>query len=62
MRMTESVENVPVLVVIGVREDGRRLVLGFQARNKESASTWREFFEDIKKRGLNGIALEKKPN
>ncbi len=33
-------------------EDGRRLVLGFQAGNKESASTWREFFKDLKRRGL----------
>jgi putative transposase len=54
MRVTDSVENVPVLVVIGVREDGQRLVLGFQAGNKESASTWREFFKDLKRRGLRG--------
>lgn len=52
MRVTDSVENVPVLVVIGVREDGGRLVLGFQAGNKESASTWREFFKDLKRREL----------
>ena len=52
MRVTDSVENVPVLVVIGVREDGRRLVLGFQAGDKESTSTWREFFKDLKRRGL----------
>lgn len=52
MRVTDSVENVPVLVVIGVREDGRRLVLGFQAGSKECASTWREFFKDLKSRGL----------
>ncbi len=52
MRVTDSVENVPVFVVIGVREDGRRLVLGFQAGSKESTSTWREFFKDLKRRGL----------
>jgi len=52
MRVTDSVENVPVLVVIGVREDGQRRVLGFQAGSKESASTWREFFKDLKRRGL----------
>lgn len=52
MRVSDSVENVPVLVVIGVREDGQRLVLGFQAGSKESASTWREFFKDLKRRGL----------
>jgi len=52
MRVSNSVENVPVLVVIGVREDGGRLVLGFQAGDKESATTWREFFKDLKRRGL----------
>lgn len=58
MRVTDSVENVPVLVVIGVREDGRRLVLGFQAGSKESASTWREFFKDLKRRGLRSELVE----
>jgi len=43
MRVAGSVENVPVLVAIGVRESGQRLVLGLQAGDKESASSWREF-------------------
>ena len=46
-----SVEKVPVLVVIGVREDCIRTVLGLQAGDKESASNWREFFKDLKRRG-----------
>jgi putative transposase len=28
-------------------------VLGLQAGDKESASNWREFFKDLKKRGLD---------
>jgi putative transposase len=54
MRIDGSVEKVPVLVAIGVTEAGQRRVLGFQAGDKESASTWREFFKDLKRRGLNG--------
>jgi putative transposase len=54
MRIDGSVEKVPVLVAIGVTETGRKLVLGFQAGDKESASNWREFFKDLKTRGLNG--------
>jgi len=42
MRASRSVETVPVLVAIGVREDGTRLVLGLQAGDKESAANWRE--------------------
>jgi putative transposase len=54
MRIDGSVEKVPVLVAIGVTEAGQRRVLGFQAGDKESAPTWREFFKDLKRRGLNG--------
>ncbi|OPY68895.1 MAG: Transposase, Mutator family [Syntrophorhabdaceae bacterium PtaU1.Bin034] len=54
MRIAKSIEPVPILVVIGVREDGAKLVLGLQAGDKESATTWRQFFKDLKKRGLDG--------
>jgi len=43
-----------VLVAIGVTESGHRMVLGLQAGNNESASSCREFFEDLKRRGLDG--------
>jgi putative transposase len=43
-----------VLVAIGVTDTGHKLVLGFQAGDKESATSWREFFRDLKTRGLNG--------
>ena len=54
MRIDGSIETVPVLVAIGVTEAGHKIVLGLQAGDKESASNWREFFKDLKKRGLNG--------
>ncbi len=53
MRLTDSIEKVPVLVAIGVMENGSRLVLGLQAGDKESAGSWREFFRDLKARGLD---------
>ena len=54
MRIDDGIEGVPVLVVIGVTESGHKLVLGLQAGDKESASSWRELFKDLKARGLNG--------
>jgi putative transposase len=57
MRVGDSIELVPVLVVIGVREDGTRLVLGLQSGDKESSTTWRQFFKDLKKRGLEGSSV-----
>jgi putative transposase len=54
MRIQRRVEIVPVLVAIGVTEKGQKLVVGMQAGDKESAASWREFFRDLKMRGLDG--------
>jgi putative transposase len=54
MRMGDSIENIPVLVAIGVTESGARMVLGMQIGDKESAPTWRQYFKDLKGRGLDG--------
>jgi len=54
MRITDGIRLVPVLVAIGVREDGTKLVLSLQGGDKESAATWREFFKDLKTRGIDG--------
>jgi len=54
MRIRRKIESVPVLVAIGVTERGHKIVLGLQAGDKESAPTWREFFKDLKGRGLDG--------
>jgi putative transposase len=57
MRIDGTIERVAVLVAIGVTESGHRMVLGLQAGDKESASNWREFFKDLKRRGLNGSSV-----
>ena len=57
MRVDGSIEQVPVLVAIGVTTEGRRVVLGLQAGDKESASSWREFFKDLKRRGLSNTLV-----
>ena len=53
MRIDGSIEKVPVLVAIGVTEGGHRSVLGLQSGDKESATSWREMFKDLKSRGLD---------
>jgi len=57
MRIDGSVERVPVLVAIGVTESGHRVVLGLQAGDKESARIWRQFFKDLKRRGLDATMV-----
>lgn len=58
MRIDGSIEKVPVLVIIGVREDNTRLVLLIQSGDKESATAWRESFKDLKARGLDGSLVQ----
>ena len=53
MRIGKKIERVPILAVVGIREDGTRLVLGLQSGDKESAANWREFFKDLKRRCLD---------
>jgi len=58
MRISDSVEKTPVLAAIGVTKDGYKTVLSIQRGDKESAGNWREFFKDLKKRGLDGNRME----
>ena len=58
MRVGGTVENVPILVAIGVTEEGTKLVLGLQGGDKESATAWREFFKDLKQRGLDAFSVK----
>lgn len=59
MRTGKNVEAVPVLAAIGgATDDGTKLVVGLQSGDKESATTWREFFRDLKSRGLDGSLVK----
>ncbi len=52
MRVGHQVEIIPVLVIIGVTFENRKVFLTIQQGDKESATTWREVFKDLKARGL----------
>jgi putative transposase len=53
MRQGRHIEKTPMLIVIGVTQEKRRIFLTIQRGDKESASTWREIFKDLKQaRGL----------
>ena len=50
-------ENVAVLVVIAVNEDGFREVLGAAEGMKEDKASWVSFFQWLRGRGLDGVKL-----
>jgi putative transposase len=46
-----------VLVALGVTPDGRRRVLGVSVSRSEAQTHWRQFFDDLQRRGLSGVEL-----
>lgn len=58
MRVDSKISKVNILAAIGVTSKKERLVLGLQAGDKECAGNWREFFKDLKRRGLDGSQVK----
>lgn len=52
-----EIQNVSVLVTIGVIQDGCRESLGASEGMTEDRESWRSFFVWLKERGLTGIRL-----
>jgi len=46
-----------LLTVAGIREDGYREILGLKLAESEGEDFWLELFEELKKRGLEGVEL-----
>jgi transposase-like protein len=56
-RVEGRVVTLGVLVVAGVRDDGRREVLAVEEADTESEATYHELFKRLKARGLRGVEL-----
>ncbi len=52
-----EVQNVSILVAIGVNEDGCREIIGAAEGMKEDKESWKSFFVWLKERGLTGVRL-----
>ena len=52
-----EIQNVSILVAIGVNEEGNRDILGAAEGMKEDKESWRSFFTCLKERGLTGVRL-----
>jgi transposase-like protein len=48
----------PVLVVLGIRPDGKKEIIDFRMAPGESALAWEAFFNDLYRRGLKGEGVE----
>lgn len=52
-----EIQNVSVLVAIGVNSEGYREIIGAAEGMKEDKASWKEFFVWLKQRGLSGVQL-----
>ncbi len=57
VRVDGRVVSQGVLVVAGVRDDGRREVVAVEVADTESEATYQELFRRLKARGLRGVTL-----
>ena len=57
VRLARRVVKVPVQVVLGVREDGQKVLLSLQIAGSESTVSWRSVVDDLAGRGLAAPVL-----
>ncbi|RLC33569.1 MAG: IS256 family transposase [Deltaproteobacteria bacterium] len=57
VRIDGTVRSCAVLIAAGVREDGKRSILGVSCSMSEAEVHWRDFLSDLKKRGLHGVEM-----
>lgn len=57
VRIAKKVISVPVLVGLGVKEDGQKVILDLELFQSESSSCWEGFFEGLISRGLKAPCL-----
>jgi putative transposase len=55
VRIGCSVLSTGVLIAIGIRPDGRRMILGVSVAASEAETHWREFLFSLQRRGLFGV-------
>jgi len=57
VRQDGAVRSCAVLIAAGVREDGKRSILGGSVSLSEAETHWRQFLSSLKKRGLHGLEM-----
>jgi len=57
VRIEGTVRELAVLKAIGINRFGKREILGVSISLSEAEVHWRQFLEDLQKRGLSGVVL-----
>jgi putative transposase len=57
VRQAGRIVSVAVIIAVGVKDDGRREVLGMTVGASEAETFWTEFLRSLARRGLRGVKL-----
>ena len=57
VRLNHRVVSVALVIAVGIREDGRRVILGFATGAAETEAFWSDFLRSLVSRGLKGVQL-----
>jgi putative transposase len=57
VRLDRKATSISLLVVLGVRNDGQKVLLAIKSMGGESAEAWRGVLDDLIRRGLRGPAF-----
>jgi len=57
VRIGNQVTDTAILIALGIDPQGKREILGFSVALSEAEVHWREFLQDLVKRGLHGVEL-----
>src|SRR5437868_5461245 len=57
VRLDRKATSISLLVVLGVRDDGQKMLLAIKSMGGESAEAWRSVIDDLVKRGLRRPAF-----
>jgi putative transposase len=52
VRLDRKATSISLLVVLGIREDGQKVLLAIKSMGGESTEAWRTVLDDLIKRGL----------
>lgn len=55
VREDHRVRSKALYIAIGINNSGHKEVIGFEVYDSERKDTWKEFFENLKSRGIRGV-------
>lgn len=55
VRVDGVIQSQAVLIAIGIDWEGRRQILGVELAARESVTSWRDFIDGLRRRGLSGV-------